>query len=143
MGDAQSNNTNFWGKLNNFTATAHYVVLLGAAPRYGLYYMGAATANCSSENNRNVVPRTAHYVNSGYVVGTTYQIHAANNLLWYNTAFSGINVASTSTSSSRGLIIDDTAEFVLAFGDTRPDSFNAAGDGFATRVLDYALLNSG
>jgi len=142
MADAQSTNANFWAKMNNYTATSHYVVLLGASTRYGLIYMGVATTSSSSQNAKTVVPQTSHYITEGFTIGTSYQIHSANNLMWYSTSFSGTNAVST-TSATRGLIIDHDTEFVLTYSNTRPDSFNSNGDAFATRVLDYALLQSG
>ena len=142
MADSQSTNANFWASMNNYTATGHYVVLLGASTRYGLLYMGVATTSSSSQNAKTVIPQSSHYITEGFTIGASYEIHSANNLMWYSTSFSGTNVVSTTT-ATRGLIIDHETEFVLTYSDTRPDSFNSNGDAFAQRVLDYALLQSG
>ncbi|MCX8175265.1 MAG: hypothetical protein N3E51_03610 [Candidatus Micrarchaeota archaeon] len=132
-----ASNPALWAALNAYRSTGNFVVLLGQGMQYGVPGMGVGSS-ISTQSTNSLVPRVSHYITSGFTVGTTYTIQTASSTIYYSTNIT-TNVLSTTTSTRA--VVAAGATFVT-HGSTRPDTFNANGDTFARRVIDWALLNS-
>ncbi|VVC01801.1 Uncharacterised protein [uncultured archaeon] len=139
MADAPSSDAIYYSTLNSYKAGGNYVVLLGASLMSAISNLGVGTGLGNNQNTKTIVPRASHYITSGYTINTSYDIQAAASTQWYHTNFTGTNIISLPT-STRGFIMQGSN--VLTYGATRPDSFNANGNTFATRVFDWAINSS-
>lgn len=126
--------------LNDYRNSGRYVVLLGEAMQYGLKGLGDASGDGGSGSKDELKIQAAHYVTSGYSVGSLYEIVTISSAIHYHDSFTATNIASMEDNDAN--IVIGEASNLITYGSQRPDKFNANGDVIATRVLDHALLNS-
>ncbi|VVB65873.1 Cadherin domain protein [Candidatus Gugararchaeum adminiculabundum] len=141
LADAPASNVALYTQLNNYANSGNYVVLLGAALTNGPLQLGIATATCTSASSKTQTPRTAHYIDTGYTIGTAYTMHSANRAIYYCTTFTGATNISTEAGGATRISIGD-ASHRLINGETATAAFSTDGDIWMARVLDYAIANS-
>ena len=139
MADTPSNNIPFYAIVNEYKNTNRYVVLLGEAMVYGVDNLGVGQGSGSYLMANQTYSNENHYVNIGFLLGSSPNFSSSNTHAYYHPDFSGINALSMIGSHSRAVTFN--APQVISFGIARPDHLNANGELFATRVIDYALMN--
>jgi uncharacterized protein (UPF0333 family) len=120
--------------------TAHYLVFLGEAMKFGVPNMGLATGNSGTHSRPAIRVQAEHYITTGYAIYGYYNVTNASFDMYYHPSFEAAKIVSMDDSDSRTVIGD--AGYVVTYGPTRPDMFTDDGHVFATRVIDHALLES-
>lgn len=140
MADYPNSDATLNSKLTDYRATAHYVLLLGNAMKFGVPALGVGSGNSGAHSRNDLRVQTNHYITDGYNILQVYTITASDYDIYYHASFEAMNVLSMSTADGR-IVVGDSS-FVLTYGPTRPDMFVTDGEVFATRVIDHALLES-
>ncbi|MFH2105776.1 MAG: hypothetical protein ABII22_00820 [Candidatus Micrarchaeota archaeon] len=139
MAEYPNGNALLNSNLTNYKTGGGYVVLLANALQRGPQNLGltGSTGNQQSRNEMEII--TAHNITTGYTVGIQYTIQNSNQNIYYNNNLV-TNIGAMETGSTRTMLGENSR--ILTYGPTRPDIFNADGNTFATRVLDWALAQS-
>ncbi|MFA5246492.1 MAG: hypothetical protein WC408_01215 [Candidatus Micrarchaeia archaeon] len=151
-----SNSTNmsaFFTKLQQFSDTGRYIVMLGTAGQYAPKFMNwvkPTDANGVSTSINKYRFQTSHPITSGVnggingAISDVTVVSPSNGATIYNIPLStyGTNIASVYNYDTRGVIIENTTKHFLMFGATRPDGFYYNGTKLLSQLLDYAITSS-
>lgn len=137
----------FWNKMATVrSTTGSYVVLLGYALRYGMVGIGAAsqTGTVSTYADEVKISTSNSYITSDYLPGDFHTLTtSAASVGWNDNLYSSARTLATVENDPKPTLVDETSKKVLAFGIIEGGALTAEGTVMATRVLDYALLQSG
>ncbi len=138
--DFPNGNSTYISILNSYRST-NYVALLGISMQNGVSGLSFGTGNGQSTSISSLNITASHTVTNGFTLNSLVTIDSGNSPMYYHDSFTGTKIAASESDSTKGIIIEGTK--VITYGPTRPDTFNSNGDTIATRVLDYAITNSG
>jgi len=140
MAEYPASNAAYDALVNATRNAGHYIALLGDAMDNGIPRLGAGTGGGNTANRAAVEVHIANYITTGFTVNTDYTILSSSSSINYHTAFAGTDVLAMDNNDGR--LVSGIHTNLITFGPSRPDLFNANGNTFATRILDYALNNS-
>lgn len=138
--DYPNTDTALDGIMITYRNTAHYIILLGTAMKFGIPNLDVGTGNAGSHARDSLKVQTDHYVTDGYTIWEVYNLTSGDFNIHYHPSFDAMNIMSMEDSDIRISVGD--ASFVIAYGPTRPDMFVTDGELFARRVIDHAILGS-
>jgi len=126
-------------KLIEYKNTGHYVLLLGTSVKEGPRHLISALLGAGKLYGGDHIANGYSYITDGFTIGETYTIVDACGV-WGSMQLQGIPILAPVEQPEYATLGD--AATVLTYGVACPDQMTIDGNTFATRVFDYALLES-
>ncbi len=140
LAESPPNGNALYALLNTYRAGGNYVILLGQGVQNGTANLNVGGAATAPDSRAAIKVQTAHYISTGFTVGTIVTISTANQNIYKNSAPTITMVTSIDNNNGFGDTL--AGANVTAYGPSNTGLFTANGDTFATRVLDFAINNS-
>lgn len=126
-------------KLIEYKNTGHYVVMFGEALKFGPRDLTVGELGAGKQYGNSHIVNAYGYITDGFTVGQQYEVVSSCGL-WGCMQLQGIPILAPPEQPEYSTLGD--AADVLTYGVVCPANMTVDGNTFATRVFDYALLNS-